>query len=108
MAIEKKTLNGLRSFVRRAIIEEASGELFFKKDSLIYLIFSEDEIRELFNLMKEVGNEYKSDLYFEPYGYYDIDKINDYIINVMDKKNIKLERYELNFLLKLIQDKIFL
>lgn len=109
MATKKITLNELKGLVRHTIREEVMMESFFEKNSLIHLIFSEDEIRELFNLVGEAGNQHMRNLELDPYSDYDsTNEIGDYIINTMNKKNIKLEKYELYFLIKLVKDKILL
>jgi hypothetical protein len=78
------------------------------KFSLLNLIFSEEEIGEIYKIKNKIANDYLDKLEIDPFSNEDNYELIDFIKNTISKKGIKISDDELKFILELINTNILI
>jgi hypothetical protein len=78
------------------------------KKTILNLIFSENEISELYRIKDEIAINYLNDLDRDPFSNQDEDDLVSFIKNVFNKKNIKVDNVDMKNILDLVNNNILI
>jgi hypothetical protein len=78
------------------------------KKTILNLIFSENEISELYRIKDEIAINYLTDLDVDPFSNQDEDDLVSFIKNVFNKKNIKVDNVDMKNILGLVNNNILI
>jgi len=78
------------------------------KKTILNLIFSENEISELYRIKDEIAINYLNDLDIDPFSNQDEDDLVSFIKNVFNKKNIIVDNFDMKNILDLVNNNILI
>lgn len=77
-----------------------------ENNSILNLIFNENEISELYKIKKQIDTVYLNDLEVDPYVNPDENVLIDFIKNSFNNKGVKINDYDLKSVLQLVSNNI--
>jgi hypothetical protein len=88
--------------------DKSLNENIQNKKKIIDLLFSENEISELYRIKNEIAVNYLNDLEMDPFSNEDDDDLIEFIKNSFDKKGIKVDNVDLKNILNLVNHNILI
>jgi hypothetical protein len=78
------------------------------KKTIINLIFSENEISELYRIKNEIAVNYLNDLDIDPFSNQDEDDLIIFIKNIFNRKGVKVDDIDMKNILNLVNNHILI
>jgi hypothetical protein len=88
--------------------EQFLNENIQNKKTILNLMFSENEISELYKIKDDISINYLNDLDRDPFSNQDEDDLVSFIKNVFDKKDIKVDNVDMKNILDLVNNNIII